>query len=117
MEVSLHLSSDNFKLFYLDHRGEIQEDHNALLGGSIARIFTSILGLRDYNITHILPKMEALGESDQRSLSSKCAKHFGISREQLENIQKISAYYLTGEKLSIQDRDGIKLFLKTLWVI
>ena len=112
MEVSLHLSSDNFKLFYLDHRGEIQEDHNALLGGSIARIFTSILGLRDYNITHILPKMEALGESDQRSLSSKCAKHFGISREQLENIQKISAYYLTGEKLSIQDRDGIKLFLE-----
>lgn len=113
MELSSSLSTDNFKLFYLDRSGEIQEDYDATWGGCLTRIVTSILGLRDYDITHLLPKMDVLGESDQKMLSSKCAKHFGISNGQLEQIQRISAYYLFGGEISTQDQKKVKLFLES----
>ena len=112
MDTTIEISSNNFKLFYLDHSGAIQEDLDQSFFGQISRIITSSLGLRDYDITHILPKMETLGEDDQSYLSTKGAKHFGISSEQLVQIQKISAYYLSGKKLSPEDQNSIKLFLE-----
>lgn len=111
MELTTELLKDNFKLFYLDRHGQIQEDRDSSLGGSLTRMALSILGLRDYNIVHILPKINVLKEVDQSHLTSKCAKHFGISSEQLAAIQKISAFYLSKEPLSKCDQNDIKLFL------
>lgn len=111
VELTIQLSKDNFKLFYLDRQGEIQEDHDSSLSGSLTRMALSILGLRDYNITHILPKMEVLGEANKSYLTSKCAKRFGISSEQLTAIQKISAFYLSGAPLSSADQKNVKLFI------
>lgn len=111
MELTNELTKDSFKLFYLDRTGEIHEDRDSSVSGSLARIVLSILGLRDYNITHVLPKMEVLGAEDQSYLTSKCAKRFGISNEQLAAIQKISTFYLSDTSLSTADQKDIKLFL------
>ena len=113
MECNKTIPNNNLKLFYLDQSGKVQEDHDSSFIGKVSRIVSSVLGLIDYNIIRILPKMTTLTETNQEYLTSKEAKHFGISSNQLKQIQRISAYYLDNKAISNKDQKDVKSFLET----
>lgn len=103
----------NFNYLFLDHSGELGYDSSRSFLGKVMRIITSILGLRDYDLSHVFPVAQReLGEKEVTVLTGKLLRHFGLTETQFENIQKISRHYLDPEnRFTSSEKEELKAFL------
>lgn len=112
--ITEYSETKNFNYLYLDGNGELGIDRNDSLLGMITRIVLSLFGVRDYNLQHIFPvAQKALSEREVHSLTVKLIKTLGMSLDDFENIQRLSAYYFNPKHTySSQELHKLKNFIE-----
>jgi len=105
----------NFNYLYLDRSGKLGFDRDDSFLHTLTRIVTSILGLRDYNIIHLFPTAQRqLSKEKIAILTGKLARSIGLSSKELENIQKLSRYYINPkDRYTNTDRAALKTFIES----
>lgn len=106
----------NFNYLFLDRSGKLGYDSSDSLLGKIARVITSILRLRDYDLSRVFPvAQKELSERVVVTLTGKLMRHVGLTESQFENIQKISRHYLDPEnRFSESEQEELKAFLSEI---
>ncbi|MGE0198330.1 MAG: hypothetical protein AB7N99_05845 [Simkaniaceae bacterium] len=108
------LSSQKLTYLYLDAEGSFQLDHEDSFLGGLKRIVFSLLGQRDYNLTHLLPAARGkLSEKNIQFLNGKLAKKVGLHADELETLQILSIRYFKPEHLfTPAEKERVSAFLE-----
>jgi len=110
------IPNKNFNYLYLDRRGKLGFDQDDSFLGIVTRAFASLLGLRDYDLTHVFPvAQQTLGEREIELLTGKLARSVGLTSGEFENIQKLSRYYFNPKQhYSPQELLELKTFIESV---